>query len=137
MRKLFLWVHEPWAINAAQIVQYCAAVFAGIMAVIGTSIPQFLSNTLGPLLITTVGSLFIIGGVVGTFAVIRGNWGLERLALWVTGFAFGGLLPAALYYSFTGKNPAIWIVLILVIWAICDVFKRYRRIDWAYLDPAK
>lgn len=130
-------IKEPWVINAAQIVQYCIAMFAGTMAVLGTATPVFLSSTLGPVLIASVGVLFIIGGVVGTFSVLKGNWGLERLALWVTGIAFVALLPAATYHAFSGRNPAIWFVLILVVWAICDVFKRYRRIDWAYLDPAK
>ena len=137
MSKLFAWVHEPWAINAAQIFQYCAGMFAGFMAVLGTATPQFLAGSLQPWLIATVGCLFILGGAVGTFAVAKGNWGLERISLWIVGVAFFALLPAASYISFTGRSPAVWIVLILVLWALCDVFKRYRRIDWAYLDPAK
>lgn len=137
MSRLFKWVHEPWAINAAQIAQFFLAMFFGFMAVIGTATPQFLYTTIGPVLIAIVGVLWFIGGAVGTYAVARGHWGLERIALWIVGIAFAMLLPAATYYAFTGKSPAIWIVLGLVVWALLDIFKRYRRIDWAYLDPAK
>lgn len=137
MSRLFSWVHEPWAINAAQIFQFALSMFFGFMAAMGAATPQFIANTIGRGLITTVGVLWIIGGALGTYAVARGLWGVERIALWITGLAFVMLLPAATYYSFTGKSPAIWIVLGLIMWAILDIFKRYRRIDWAYLDPAK
>jgi hypothetical protein len=137
IRRVFAWVREPWAINAAQIAQFTLAMFFGFMAVLGTATPTFISSTIGPKLIAAVGILWIIGGAVGTYSVARGNWGWERVALWITGIAFVMLLPAATYYSFRGKNPAIWIVLGLVVWALLDIFKRYRRIDWAYLDPTK
>lgn len=137
MNKLFSWVHEPWAINAAQIAQYALAMFFGLMAVLGTATPQFIYSTIGPTMIAGVGALWVIGGAVGTYAVVRGRWGQERVALWIVGIAFLLLLPAATYYAFSGKNAAIWLVLGLVVWAELDIFKRYRRIDWAYLDPAK
>lgn len=137
MRRLFTWVHEPWAINAAQITQYTLAMFFGFMAALGAATPQFLSTTIGRGMITAVGILWIIGGAIGAYSVARGRWGTERVALWIVGLAFTLLLPAATYYSFTGRSPAIWIVLGLVVWALLDIFKRYRRIDWAYLDPTK
>jgi hypothetical protein len=48
------------------------------------------------------------------------------------------LLPAALFFALAGRGSSgIWLVVALVITALSDVFKRYRRIDWAYLDPAR
>jgi hypothetical protein len=137
MSRLFSWVHEPWAINAAQIFQFALSILFGFMAAMGAATPQFIANTITRPLIIAVGVLWIIGGALGAYAVARGKWGWERVALWITGLAFFMLLPAAVYYSFTGKSPAIWIVLGLIVWALLDIFKRYRRIDWAYLDPAK
>lgn len=137
MTRVRAWLHEPWVINAAQTVQYLAAILAGAMAYTGVANPAFLSTTVSGPVIAGVGLTFVVGGVVGAFSVIKGLWWLERIALWVVGLGLGALLIPAVYYSIVGHNPAIWIVLFLVIFAICDVFKRYRRIDWAYLDPAK
>jgi hypothetical protein len=131
------WFREPSAINAAQIVQYTIAVFAGFMAAFGVANPQFMSSTLGPKMILAVGSVLVIGGAVGAFSVITGLWWLERIALWIVALGWVMLLPAAIWYSVNGTSSAIWLVLVLVVWALCDVFKRYRRIDWAYLDPAR
>jgi len=135
--RIFAWIHEPWAINAAQCLQYAVGVFAGVMAVTRTASPQFMTSSLGPTLITVVGAVLVLGCSVGLYAVIRGYWWLERIGLIITGAGFFALLPAAIYYSASGRNTAIWLVLVLVVWALCDVFKRYRRIDWAYLDPSK
>jgi hypothetical protein len=131
------WIREPSAINAAQILQYSVGAFAGVMAVTRTASPQFLTSSLGPVLITTVGCILVTGCTLGVFSVLRGYWWLERIALIVVSVGFMALLPAAIYYSLNGTNSAIWLVLVLVVWALCDVFKRYRRIDWAYLDPSK
>jgi len=137
MRRIFHWIKQPWVINAAQILQYIVGVLAGLMAVTGTASPQFMTSTIGPTIISIVGSVLMVGCGTGAYAVVRGYWWLERIALWITGIGFTALLPAAIFYSLRGRTSAIWLVLILVIWAICDCFKRYRRIDWAYLDPAK
>jgi hypothetical protein len=131
------WIREPWAINAAQIIQYTVAVFAGFMAAFGVANPQFMTSTIGPKMILAVGTVLVIGGALGAVSVAKGYWWLERIALLVVGVGWVMLLPAAIFYSINGKSSAIWLVLVLVVWALCDVFKRYRRIDWAYLDPAK
>jgi dipeptide/tripeptide permease len=47
------------------------------------------------------------------------------------------VLPAALAFAVTGRSSAVWLVVALVITALSDIFKRFRRIDWAYLDPTK
>ncbi|AYQ98988.1 hypothetical protein PBI_ANJALI_18 [Arthrobacter phage Anjali] len=133
-RQLF---REPWMINAAQILQYLVAVLAGFMAALGVANPQFLAQTVSAPMIVGVGVTLIIGGAIGALSVSRGMWWLERIALWIVGVGLGALLIPATYYAFNGRSPAIWLVLFLVVYSLCDVFKRYRRIDWAYLDPAK
>jgi hypothetical protein len=130
------WLREPSAINAAQILQYTVAVFAGTMAAFGVSSPVFMTNTIGPKLILAVGIVLAVGGLTGATAVITGMWWLERIALFIVGTGWIMLLPAAVFFAATGSNSAIWLVMVLVVWALCDVFKRYRRIDWAYLDPS-
>lgn len=137
MNWLIGWIRQPWVINAIQFAQYCVGIAAGMAAVTGTANPQFLQNTINSLLITIVGGMLIIGCLTGAISVAKGWWAWERIGLIITGLAFFALLPAASYYSFGGKNPATWIVLILAFWAVGDCIKRYRRIDWAYLDPAK
>jgi hypothetical protein len=137
MSVIKTWLREPRAINAAQIVQYTIAVFAGAMAVMGVASPLFLTRTVNGPVIASVGCILVVGGALGVFAVAKGLWWVERIALWIVGIGLLMLLVPAVYFAVNGHSPAIWIVLYLVVWALCDVFKRYRRIDWAYLDPAK
>jgi hypothetical protein len=128
---------EPFAINAAQVAGYSMAGGAGLLAAIGGA-PTFLTGTIGPLLSVGVGSTLVIGGVIGTIAVLAGHWWLERIALLVTGLGWALLLPAAVFFALSPRSSGgIWLVVALVIVALCDVFKRYRRISWAYLDPAR
>lgn len=130
-------IREPRAINIAQVIQYAIAAGAGLMAALGVASPQFMAATIGPVVITAVGCTLMLGGVLGAVSVITGLWWLERIALIVVFVGFLMLLPPAVFYAISGRSPAIWLVMALVVWALCDVFKRYRRIDWAYLDPAK
>jgi uncharacterized membrane protein YhhN len=70
--------------------------------------------------------------------VLLGNWWLERVALLITGLGWVLLLPATLTFALQGRGTGtIWIIVALIFTAIGDVFKRYQRIRWAYLDPAK
>lgn len=135
--KFLYWIKQPWVITAAQILQYTVGAIGGIIAVSGTANPQFIQTTIGPLLVSVVGSMLTIGCSLGAISAIKGWWHWERIALIIVGVGFFALLPAAIYYALTRHNPSIWIVLVLVVWAVCDCIKRYRRIDWAYLDPSK
>jgi hypothetical protein len=138
MSAIKTWLREPSAINAAQIIAYLIAAGSGLMAVIGAVLPQFMTSTIGPTVITAVGATLILGGIIGALSVARGLWWLERIALLIVGFGWAMLLPPAIFYAATRpQTSAIWLVVALVVTALCDVFKRYRRIDWAYLDPAK
>jgi len=131
------WFREPSAINAAQTVAYIIAAAAGTMAAIGALAPVFVTTTIGPVIVTLVGVTLAVGGTIGALSVARGLWWLERIALIITGCGWAMLLVPAIYYAATTHTSAIWLILALVVTALCDVFKRYRRIDWAYLDPSK
>lgn len=135
MSTLKRWIHEPWAINAAQIVGYFMAGIAGGLAALG-AIPTILTNNIGSTLSIIVGTTLLLGGVVGTTAVLTGHWWLERIALMIVAIGWIALLPVCVYYALTGRST-VWLIVALLIVALCDIFKRYRRIDWAYLNPAK
>jgi hypothetical protein len=84
-----------------------------------------------------VGAFLVVGGALGAAAVLSGHWWLERVALMVVGLGWVMVLPAALAFAWSGRSSAVWLVVALVITALSDIFKRFRRIDWAYLDPTK
>jgi hypothetical protein len=130
------WIREPRAINAAQILAYIAAGAAGLLAALG-GIPTLLTGTIGPVMSVAVGVVLCVGGAIGSVAVISGHWWLERVALMIVGLGWVLLLPAALYYASLGRSSAVWLIVALVVTALSDIFKRYRRIDWAYLDPTR
>jgi hypothetical protein len=129
-------VHEPAAINAAQVVAYLTAGAAGLLAALG-GVPTLLTGTIGPVMSVAVGSVLVLGGVIGAAAVLSGHWWLERVALLIVGLGWVMLLPAALAFAVSGKSSAVWLIVALVVTALSDIFKRFRRIDWAYLDPTK
>jgi hypothetical protein len=128
---------EPAVINGAQIVGNLAAAASGLLAALGAS-PTLITGQIGPVLAVGVGIILLIGGVLGTITVLLGNWWLERVALLITGLGWVLLLPATLTFAIQGRGTGtIWIIVALICTAIGDVFKRYQRIRWAYLDPAK
>jgi hypothetical protein len=128
---------EPKAINGAQVVINLAAATAGALAANGAG-PVFLTGQVGPVLSFTVGIILVIGGITGGITVLFGNWWLERVALMITGLGWLLLLPAALSYAIsTPRGYGIWLIVALIFAAIGDIFKRYLRIQWAYLDPRR
>jgi hypothetical protein len=127
---------EPAVINAAQVVTNLAAAGAGLLAAIGAG-PTFLTGQVGPFLAVVVGLVLVIGGTIGTITVLLGNWWLERVALLILGLGWVMILPSAFGLAMTGRSPGVWLVIALIFAALGDVFKRYQRIQWAYLDPAK
>jgi hypothetical protein len=127
---------EPRVINAAQVVTNLAAAAAGLLAAVGGS-PTLITGQIGPVLSVMVGMTLVIGGVLGSVTVLLGNWWLERVALAIVGLGWVMILPAAVGLAMTGRSPGVWLVIALISAALGDVFKRFRRIDWAYLDPAR
>lgn len=130
-------ISEPRGINIAQIVLYAVAAASGGAAVAGAISPAFTSTTVGPWVIILSGCFLTAGGVTGTIAVVKGMWWLECVALVSCGIGWLVLLPAALVFAVTTHNSAIWLVVALLTAVLCDAYKRYRRIDWAYLDPTR
>jgi hypothetical protein len=127
---------EPVLINVAQVVTNVSAAGAGLLAAVG-GLPTLVTGTIGPVLAVAVGSILLVGGVLGTVTVLAGVWWLERVALLIVGLGWVLLLPASLTVAMSGRGFAVWLVVALIFAALGDVFKRYRRIDWAYLDPGR
>jgi hypothetical protein len=138
MSAISRFVREPAFINSLQIVGYAIAATAGMLASLG-GLPNIINGQIGPVLSVIVGAILVLGGFVGAWAVISGQWGLERIALWITGLGYMALFVPTLFFAFTpGRTTStIWLIVALEAAAIIDNMKRYRRIDWAYLDPAK
>jgi hypothetical protein len=137
VQKAVKLISEPRGINVAQVILYGIAAVAGFAATLGALTPTFTSSTVGPWIIVTVGCFLAAGGTTGVVAVIAGMWWLECVSLILTGVGWAMLLPPALYFAFTTHNSAIWLVIALLGGVLCDAYKRYRRIDWAYLDPTR
>lgn len=136
MKKKAL-LRDPVMINTAQIIGNLAAAGSGLLAAVG-AMPTLVTGTIGPILAVGVGTILLIGGALGTVTVLLGMWWLERVALLITGLGWVLLLPATLTFAFSGRaTGTIWLVVALILTAVGDVVKRYMRIDWAYLDPAK
>jgi hypothetical protein len=133
-----LMFREPQAITVAQVATNCAAAAAGLLAAIGAG-PQFLTGQVGPVLSVVVGGTLVFGGILGSITVLFGNWWLERVGLLILGLGWAMLLPACFGTVFSGRpnTAGVWLVIALVFAALGDVYKRYQRIQWAYLDPAK
>lgn len=129
---------EPKAINGAQVVTNFLAAIAGFLAASG-SLSTIVTGQIGPILSVIVGTILVIGGTIGAISVLLGNWWMERVALMITGLGWTLLLPASLSFAFSGRatSAAIWLIVALLIAALGDIFKRYLRIQWAYLDPRR
>jgi hypothetical protein len=137
VQKAVKLISEPRGINVAQVILYTIAAAAGAAAVIGSLSPAFTSSTVGPWVIILSGCFLTAGGITGTIAVIAGMWWLECAALVGCGIGWLVLVPAAVTYALTTNNSGIWLVVALLGAVLCDAYKRYRRIDWAYLDPTR
>jgi CDP-diglyceride synthetase len=130
-------LHEPAAINAVQFLANMAAAASGLLAMLG-GMPNLVTAQIGPVMSVAVGAILLVGGTLGALAVATGAWWLERISLLIVAVGWVSLLPAAI--SFAGRPQStgtIWLVVALLVVAISDIFKRYRRIDWAYLDPTR
>lgn len=126
---------EPRAINAAQFVADVTAAAAGLLAMVG-GVPNLITGQIGPVLAVYVGGVLLVGGTVGAVSVLLGAWWLERISLLVIGLGWVLMLPACLSFAMTpGRSSAVWLVVALIMVALSDVFKRYRRLDWAYYVP--
>jgi len=138
MKRISRLIREPWFINFLQIVGYVLAVACGLLAALG-GIPNIITFQLGTFLSVVVGSVLAAAGAAGAFSVIKGYWGLEQVALWAQGLGYLALLiPTFAYALAPGRtNSTLWLIVALEVQAITATAIRYRRIDWAYLDPTK
>lgn len=124
---------EPAVITAFQICSHFAAALAGALAVAGAF--PYLLYGLPPVLTFAVGLVLVVGGLAGAAACLRGVWVVERIALMLVGLGWVSIVPSVLFVRLPGMVK-LFILLLLAV-AVFDVCKRYRHIDWAYLDPTK
>lgn len=131
-------LRDPAQINIAQIIGNLVAAGAGALAALG-GIPGLVTGTIGPVLAVGVGSVLVVGGIIGTVTVLFGLWWLERVSLLIMGLGWALLLPACLTVTMSGRpnTSGVWLVVALIVTALCDIFKRYKRIGWAYMDPTR
>jgi hypothetical protein len=132
------WIREPRIINAVQLLAYSIAGVAGLLAALG-GIPTIVTGTIGPVMAVAVGTILVIGGALGAFSVIVGYWWLERVALLLSGLGYTLLLFVTVWFAVvrTPVTSTIWLIVALEVQAIGAHVVRFRRIDWAYLDPTR
>jgi hypothetical protein len=138
MRRLTYFIREPWFINLLQVIGYILGVGCGLLAALG-GVPNIVTFQLGTFLAVVVGSVLVLAGILGSYSLVRGYWGLEQVALWAFGIGYVALLIPTVAYAVSPSrsNSTLWLIVALEIQAIIATMIRYRRVDWAYLDPAK
>ncbi|QGH74508.1 membrane protein [Arthrobacter phage Kuleana] len=124
---------EPAAITALQIGSHFLAACAGALVILGAF--PYLFSGISPAVAFCVGLVLMAGGVLGVGACYRGVWWVERVALVLVGLGWLLLVPSVVAVDLHVMFKAFIFIMLAV--ALFDVGKRYRRIDWAYLDPTK
>ncbi|AYN56837.1 hypothetical protein PBI_ANDREW_21 [Arthrobacter phage Andrew] len=125
---------EPAVITGLQVLSYLLATAAGTLVVVG-AFPYVFRGILSPVIAAAVGVVLAGGGLIGVVSCWRGVWWLERVALLLVGLGWLLLVPSVVAVHLWWMVK-VFILLLLGV-ALLDVGKRYRRIDWAYLDPTK
>lgn len=126
---------EPAIITALQIATYVMTGSAGGLVMLG-ALPFLFIHAVSPITAFIVGAILLLGSILGTISCLKGVWWLERIALLLTGLGWILIIPSVLSVDSLNDTAKTFIVMLTAI-AIFDNFKRYRRIDWAYLDPTK
>lgn len=104
---LFFKIKEPRTIRLVQFVIYACMVGAGHFIV--TVQPILYTKVLGGALVIGFGGAILLGGLLGTIAVLPGIWWLERtaiIALW-TGLGIFVVVQFALAISIVGLLIAV------------------------------
>ena len=136
MSRILEYFRDPRFINFVQFIVYTLTAFGGVLSATG-SLPTVVTAQIGPVLSLVVGLFLIVSGAVGAFAVFGGHWWLERVGIRISWIGLALLMIPTLFYAFSGRSSQIWLIFALEVMALGDAIKRYRRIDWAYLDPTK
>ncbi|QOP64919.1 hypothetical protein SEA_BRYNNIE_21 [Arthrobacter phage Brynnie] len=125
---------EPSMITGLQVLSHFTAAAAGGLVILG-AFPYLFRGILPPFMAAGVGAVLAIGGLIGVVSCWRGTWWLERVALMLVGLGWILLIPSVVEVGVPGVIRLF--MLLLLAGLVFDVAKRYRRIDWAYLDPTK
>lgn len=126
LRRWFLMIQEPRVIRLTMFGVYLSLIGTGIASF--TSTPDQFFQATGPIIVYAIGVFWIIGGVLGTIAILPGFWSLERIGLISTaiGIVFRGTLVGALGVSAQGALLLLVLLLLLVV-----RFLSIRRADLA------
>lgn len=128
-------LNEPAVITGAQVIVYLLTATAGVLAAFG-GFPNLLDSYIGAIATAVIGGTLVLGGGLGAVACFMGAWWVERVALLVCALGWVLMLPAAVSFA-VDQAGSRWLIVMLLAIACGDIFKRYRRIDWAYLDPTR
>lgn len=104
---LFYKIKEPRTIRLVQLVIYLCMIGAGHFIVVTQ--PELYTKVLGYPLVFGFGSAILLGGILGSIAVLPGIWWLERTAiisLWC-GLAVFVVIQLALFISIVGLLIAV------------------------------
>lgn len=104
---VFFKIKEPRTIRLIQLVIYVCMIGAGHFIV--ATPPPIYTEILGSFLVLGFGGAILVGGILGTIAVLPGIWWLERTAiihLW-TGLGVFVVIQIALNISVVGLLIAI------------------------------
>lgn len=126
---------EPAMITALQVGSYLASGAAGALVVLG-ALPYIFIGAVSPWVAFVVGLIQLIGSAIGAVSCYKGVWWLERVALLLVGLGWILMVPSVIAVDDLPDLVKTFIILLIAV-AIFDIGKRYRRIDWAYLDPTK
>lgn len=108
---LFFKIKEPRTIRIIQLGIYLCMIVAGHYIV--STPPQIYTTVLGSGLVLGFGSAILVGGILGSIAVLPGIWWLERtalIALW-TGLGVFVIVQVALAISIVGLVIALALAL--------------------------
>lgn len=132
-RRWWAGLEGPAWVTVGQMMTYVVAAAAGVVAIVAG--PQVLVGQVGWFLVLSLGVVLVTGGVTGFVSCLRGWWWLERVAVGLCALGWSMQLPSILTAEL--RPGTRWLFVLLIAAMLLDYFKRYRRIDWAYLDPDK
>lgn len=133
-RRLWLLLHEPRVVTAAQSIVWVFWALIGLAAVLAP--PMTIAHEIGPTLTGAWAGMLLIGGVLGFIGCVPGWWWVERSGIIATGTGAATYLfvVVSLHYAAPG-NRLVQAGFITA--AIASLVVRWLRISGPQLDPLR
>lgn len=136
-RKFWAGIQEPKIVTISHAIGYSLAALAGLGVLIDPpkTVVSALNNS-G--VVTAWGVIFIVGGVLGSFACLKGIWWIERVGtiLSVTGWLI--YLSTSIYLQANlGDTSSRYILIPCILVAIVHTAKRWFTIRVYPYDPER